>query len=101
LASRKNWKRRCGVDLADDLDVLLAKLCVGQGFCNLLTGAELLRGRDFLTADAFASRVLEAEGMNPEHETAHRRALARRFAERYGPSVSAASWTPADIRAVT
>lgn len=97
MVANKNWKRRCGVDLADDLDVLLAKLCVGVGFCNQLRGADLLEGRDLLTADEFACAVLKAEGMEAEYESKFRRDIARRFLDRYGPSASAASWTPDTI----
>jgi hypothetical protein len=101
VATDRNWKRRCGVNLADDLDVLLAKLCVDAGFCNRLRGANLLRGRDVLTADEFACAVLKAEGMAPEGEPKSRQSIARRFLERYGPSVSPESWTPGAIRRFT
>jgi hypothetical protein len=101
LVTNKHWKRRCGVDLADDLDVLLAKLCVGLGFCNQLRGADLLRGRDVLTANEFACAVLKAEGMDAEYESKFRRDIARRFLERYGPGASPVSWTPDTIRRFT
>jgi hypothetical protein len=93
MATKKHWKRKRGVDLADDLDVLLAKLCVGRGFCTQLRGANLIRQFPILNADDFARAVLMAEGMEPDRYDEQRRWIGRIFSERYGPVASPATFT--------
>jgi hypothetical protein len=75
-------------DLAADLDVLLGDLCIHWGFCNRLSGADLMRGRHSLTCDDFAHAVLTAEGMIPEYEKKWVREIKRRFTDRYGHSTT-------------
>src|SRR5215203_7047226 len=74
------WSGKRGRTLADDLDILLGDLCTGWGFCNDLSGEQLVRDHDSLTGDAFAIAVLGAEGFNPETELKYRRwAVCSRF----------------------
>lgn len=81
---------RRGETLADDLQMFLSDLCKGGGFCNALAG-DILRDCDKLTADAFATAVLAAEGWpDPEHEYHWRPQFVELFIERYGHEVSAA-----------
>ena len=58
------------------------------GFCNELTASDLLDKSNRLQAEDFAEAVLAAEGMAPEYEVKWRRAIARRFIDRYGQSVA-------------
>jgi hypothetical protein len=75
-------------DLSRDLDLLLADVCSKFGFCNRLTGEELLRTHPVLTGDIFAVAVLQAEKMVPEPEKHWRRRIARLFTDRLGDRVS-------------
>lgn len=79
--------------LLGDLELLIAELCTDWGFCNQLMAKDLLQGDQRVTASDFADAVLHAEGMNPEHEPNWRRRISRRFADRYGSSISSAEYT--------
>jgi hypothetical protein len=79
--------------LADDLNLLLGDLCTKWGFCNHLSGEQLVGEHDSLTAEAFADAVLLAEGLSPLTAVGHRRNLRRLFVTRYGAaSISAAHY---------
>jgi hypothetical protein len=89
----KGFDHRRGETLAADLDVLLADLCRIYGFCNHLSGDDLLRGGEPLTAERFADAVLIAEGFpEPEYEMKWRKSFRRIFNFRYGSSVSTFAW---------
>jgi hypothetical protein len=79
-------------NLAEDLDYFLRDLCVDWGFCNRLTGEQLLSQSTPVTADAFARAVLLAKGMNPDHEKAWLRKLKHAFADRFGNSATEKSF---------
>lgn len=92
---RRAWNisDRRGETLADDLQIFLGDLCRGGGFCCALAD-EILRGDESLTADAFATAVLAAEGWpDPEHEYHWRPQFVRLFIERYGPQISEADYS--------
>jgi hypothetical protein len=83
---------RRGEALADNLQIFPGDHCKGGGFCSALA-EDILRGRDTLTADAFASAVLAAEGWpEPERENHWRPPFAKLFIKRYGPEISAADF---------
>jgi hypothetical protein len=73
-----------------DLDILLGDLCRQWGFCNRLSGRDLVERERSLSADEFATAMLSAEGFEPELETQWRRNFKRVFIERYGTSVVSA-----------
>ncbi len=84
LAQR--WKRRDS--LIKGINVLLDELCQDWGFCNALTGDQLVTGAKEVSADHFAEAVLTAEGMNPEYQLEWRRRIRTRFIDRYGATIS-------------
>jgi hypothetical protein len=88
------WSEKRREDLAGDLDILLGDLCTGWGFCNRLTGTELVRNHDYLTADSFATALLIAEGMNPDLQISWHRKIGEVFRSRYGEGVSSGSFAP-------
>ena len=49
----KEWSKKRGATLIEDLDILLGDLCIIWGFCNGLTGWELAHNGDAITADHF------------------------------------------------
>lgn len=73
------------------MDILLGDLCTQWGFCNRLLSRDLLSAKEVVTDEIFARAVLVAEGWNPEYELTWLRAIADKFVERYGQSVSRAS----------
>jgi hypothetical protein len=79
-------------DLSNDLDLLLDDLCRDLGFCNRLTGADLVMAGKSLSAAEFARAFLQAEAMNPEYEATWVKRIQERFIERFGPSVSPESY---------
>ena len=83
--SKTSWTK---ADLAEDLELLLGDLCVKWGFCNRLSGEDLVRDHQPLTGEDFARSILTAEGMNPEYEIAWLRQIKQRFTDRYGDTVS-------------
>jgi hypothetical protein len=83
----KRFSRRRESTLADDLDILIGDLCRLWGFCNQLSGEDLLSDDVPLTADRFAAAVLAAEGF-PETDWIWRPRLQRVFTLRYGETVS-------------
>ena len=91
------FDRRRGETLAEDLDVLLGDLCRLWGFCNQLSGAELLGCGQILTAERFAHAVLIAEGFpQPEDELTWTERFRHIFTLRYGPSIAPADYRPTD-----
>jgi hypothetical protein len=82
LTSQRQLKR--GVNLAADLALFLERLCADNGYCNRLTVEDLLKDSPTLSAEAFASAVLTAEGLSVEYNSEQRRYLKRLFVERYG-----------------
>lgn len=84
LAQR--WKRKDS--LIKDINVLLDQLCQEWGFCNALTGDQLVTSAKEVSADHFAEAVLTAEGMNPEYELEWRRRIRAKFVDRYGATIS-------------
>ena len=79
---------RRGETLEKDLEIVLAALCRGHGFCDALA-QDILADNKPLTAEAFAHAVLLAEGWrDPESEYQYRPQFIRLFTERYGPSIS-------------
>jgi hypothetical protein len=88
-----------GETLAADLDILLGELCRMLGFCNHLSGADLLGNGEPLSAERFAIAVLTAEGFpDPHDEVTWNERLRRIFAYRYGPGVPAEDGDAADWR---
>ena len=85
--SKRTWSQARKDDLAEDLDILLGDFCVLWGFCNRLSGSDLVRDGSTITADDFASAVLIAEGMVPEASDWFRK-IRRVFIKRYGRAVS-------------
>lgn len=80
---------------AQDLDFLLGELCGQLGFCNRLTGADLLGEHGTITDRLFADLVLTAEGMNPLFEDKWHQQFSRLFRDRFGrAAVSDADYGP-------
>ena len=92
--STKRWSEKRGASLAEDLDILLGDLCVLWGFCNHLSGAQIVARHGNVTGDDFAVAVLTAEGMTPELEIEWHRKLKRLFADRYGSEASEQTYPP-------
>ena len=93
----KEWSKKRGATLMEDLDVLLGDLCVIWGFCNGLTGWELLSSGMAVTAEHFADAVLEAEGLQPHEKLAWSPKIKDVFTTRYGEAVSDASFKPTPL----
>lgn len=75
-------------NLLDDLQFFLGDLCIECGFCNALAD-DIVAGAEPLTADAFATAVLTAEGWpKPDLEGEWRTRLKQAFFARYGAAVS-------------
>lgn len=70
------------------MDWLLDDLCVKSGFCNYLSASDLLKQSGHIEADEFASTVLIAEGMNPDHEGDHFRGIRSSFTDKFGSQLS-------------
>jgi len=75
-------------DTLKGLDLLLGDVCRELGFCNRLTGAELLPPGGTLNSTEFAEAVVRAENMNPEYEPKWMRQIGDRFEARFGASIS-------------
>jgi hypothetical protein len=75
--------------LQGDLRELLDELCVEWGFCVPPEAYNEICRRSSLSAEEFASAVLQAEGMNPEYEKKWFRSPSNRFVETFGAFVSA------------
>ncbi len=79
---------RRGITLIEDIGIFLGDLCKSHGFCSAHP-ADIVAASDPLTADAFASAVLRAEGWpDPEHEYEWHPQFVKLFLERYGEAVS-------------
>lgn len=63
-------------------------LCVEWGFCIPAEAADMISRRTRLTSVEFATAILHAEGMHPEHEVAWLRKIRNRFRERFGETLS-------------
>lgn len=88
--SPSHWisSRRQGETLADDLELLLADFCKEWGICSVLAD-DILGGRDTITSDDFACRVLIAEGFPSDELPINRQQELRKiFEARYGKSTS-------------
>ncbi len=88
----KEWNRGRGATLAEDFDILLGDLCVIWGFCGGLTGWELTHEGNAITAQAFAEAVIAAEEEPPAGADVWLPKIVGVFVERYGPTVSAATF---------
>jgi len=83
---------RRGETLGEDLQIFLGDLCKGGGFCSALA-ADIIRDCETLTAEAFATAVLVAEGWpEPEREYHWKPQFMKLFIERYGHAVSVADF---------
>jgi len=80
--------------LERDLRQLLDELCVEWGFCVSPGAYDQIARRSSVTAEEFASVVVQAEGMNPEYEKKWFRTIRDRFVEQFGESVSADDYLP-------
>lgn len=88
----KEWSKKRGESLMEDLDILLGDLCVIWGFCNGLTGWELAHEGKLITSESFANAVLTAEGLQPHENKAWFPKIKSAFADRYGEAVSDADF---------
>ncbi|MEO8375229.1 MAG: hypothetical protein ABI471_08385 [Sphingomonas bacterium] len=80
---------------AREIDVLLWDLCAQSGFCNRLSGVDLVTEHPNITAELFGALILEAEGLEPLLYPDHARTIRERFRERFGSAeVCEASWAP-------
>jgi len=86
--AKRLWTWGRGKGLAEDLDLLMAVLCTEWGFCNRLTGAEVVRDFPVLTGDGFARAVLKAEGMYPDAHEGWRIQIEKQFTLRYGGQIT-------------
>jgi hypothetical protein len=75
--------------LEQDLRWFLNDLCTQWGFCLSAEARDQLALRPSVSADEFASSVLEEEGMNPQWEKQWLKKIRNRFIETFGLSVSA------------
>jgi len=71
-----------------ELRRLLSVLCVEWGFCIPSEASEDISRRSSLSANEFATAVLQAEGMNPEHEKKWFQRIRDRFVEEFGERVT-------------
>ncbi|MDN5204605.1 hypothetical protein QQ008_24650 [Fulvivirgaceae bacterium BMA10] len=67
-----------------ELNYLLADLCIKWGFCIPSDSRRDISKAEYYHARDFAKDVVEAEGMNPEHETRWVRKISDKFKERFG-----------------
>ena len=88
----KEWSKKRGESLMEDLDILLGDLCIIWGFCNGLTGWELTHSGEIVTAETFANAVLAAEELNPTETAAWLPKIMGVFLDRYGATVSEAAF---------
>jgi hypothetical protein len=72
----------------NDLRTFLGALCREWGFCIPPEAQDEIVRRSTITAEEFASAVLEAEGMNPEFEQKWFRRITDRFIEEIRDSSS-------------
>lgn len=80
---RKSGRTTRQRTVAQDLDFLLYDLCVQLGFCNRLSGADILHEHGTITSRLFADLVLTAEGMNPLYEDKWHEQISRKFRDRF------------------
>ena len=71
-----------------ELRRLLGWLCIEWGFCIPPEASEDISRRASLSANEFASAVLQAEGMNPEYEEKWFQRIRDRFVEKFGERVT-------------
>lgn len=89
------WASKRPETLAREIDILLWDLCAQSGFCNRLSGVDLVEAHPRITAELFAALVLEAEGLEPVLYPDHARTIREKFRDRFGSAeVSQASWAP-------
>ena len=88
----REWNKKRAESLEEDLDVLLADLCIIWGFCNGLTGWELAHDGKTITADGFARAVVSAEELKPHEAETWLPKIRDVFFQRYGADVSKAAF---------
>lgn len=82
-----------GATLAEDLDILLGDLCRLYGFCNHLSGNDLMSRGPTLSAADFATAVLVAEGFpDPDDEWTWKTRFQKLFTLLYGVTISASEY---------
>ena len=82
--------KKRGATLAEDLDIFLGDLCRLYGFCNHLSGDDLVGRGPTLSAADFAAAVLVAEGFpDPGHELTWQTRFQKLFTLLYGTTISA------------
>ena len=69
-----------------ELNYLLVDLCVKWGFCIPPDDQIKISQSDYYSAESFACDVIEAEGMNIEHESKWVKRISCLFRERFGSS---------------
>jgi hypothetical protein len=79
------------LSLEDHLSHLLSELCADWGFCIPPADVQRIASAKTLTADQFAHAVLTAEGFVAEYELHWLRQIRRRFVDRFGQEIRAAS----------
>lgn len=86
------WSTKRKATFSDDLDILLGDLCTEWGFCNQLSGSDLVQNGDEITAEAFARAVLIAEGMPADEGSTWLPHIRAKFIKRYGASISSTKY---------
>ncbi|PHR61449.1 MAG: hypothetical protein COA43_03630 [Robiginitomaculum sp.] len=86
------WNRNRAVALNDDLDILLGDLFNEWGLENLPDGEAMLKKYLPLRSLDFTNEIVVCAGMKVEDETNLARRIKRKFVQRYGQTVSTASY---------
>lgn len=67
-----------------EINYLLADLCVKWGFCIPPNDQIEISKAGYYNSENFAKDIVEAEGMNPEHESKWIKKISEKFKERFG-----------------
>jgi len=67
-----------------ELNYFLYDLCVKWGFCIPPEEHNEISKSEYYNAEDFACDVIEAEGMNAEHESKWVKKISNKFRERFG-----------------
>ncbi|WP_422359712.1 hypothetical protein [Reichenbachiella sp.] len=67
-----------------ELNSFLYDLCVKWGFCIPTEDRNVISKSEYYRAKDFAHDVIEAEGMNAEHEPTWVKKISNKFIERFG-----------------
>ena len=88
--------KRAARSIEDAVNLALGDACVEVGFCSMPMAQRVeLAQRTRLTATEFAKAVIAGEGMHPDYDTQHQKALERCFISRAGRAVlNASDFTP-------